>query len=75
MQNCEQIVLDAWIEDVIEDSVFRARLANGHRIVAWMRDSKSNAARKQVGEAVRVRMSPYDMSKGMILEEDSDHEG
>jgi len=75
MQKSEQIVLDAWIEDVIETSVFRARLANGHRIVAWMRESKSNEARKHVGEAVRVRMSAYDMSKGMILEEGSDHEG
>lgn len=75
MQNCEQIVLDARIENMLSVSAFRARLGNGCPIVAWLPPDGQSVGRLRSGDIVRVRMSPYDMSKGMILEKGRDNEG
>ena len=66
----ETIILDAFIESVIGQSAFRARLKNGHRIVAFLRGRENRSASPvNVNSTVQVSMSPYDMSKGLILTE------
>jgi len=62
----ERIFLDAKLLSMIKDGVFRAELANGHRLVAYSKGDHGGEIRS--GDAVRLRMSPYDMSQGMIVE-------
>ena len=63
----EIIVLDAKVLDVIGNAAFRAELANGHRLVAFLRGAaRAEAARIAPGDTVKVELSPFDMSKGCI---------
>jgi len=60
---------------MIEDAAFRAKLENGHRIVAYaIGPDKGKMAGLTVGHTVKVSMSPYDMSKGCIIFETKDLE-
>ncbi|HBA83572.1 MAG TPA: translation initiation factor IF-1 [Verrucomicrobia bacterium] len=64
----EIIRLDAKVEGVISESVFRAVLANGHKLVAFAgRENKERACPIRLGDTIQVRMSPYDMSMGQIV--------
>ena len=58
----EMIVLDATVTDVINDRAFRAVLGNGHEVVGYAPDG--GAAALAPGRRVRLRMSPFDMSRG-----------
>lgn len=62
----ERFVLDAEILAVISNRAFRARLGNGHEIVAFGPPEVLGHP-AMPGERVRVEMSPCDMSKGRIL--------
>jgi translation initiation factor IF-1 len=67
MHEKEIIRLDARVVGVIGNSAFRAQLANGHPIVAFMvGPDKAKTASLGLGEVVQVEMSPYDMSRGRI---------
>jgi translation initiation factor IF-1 len=47
--------------------LFRVELANGHRFVAYVSGRRRMVfERISVGDNVKVRMSPYDLSRGMI---------
>ena len=63
----EDILLDAVITNMISCRAFRAELANGHEIVAILSKQASKGGAVEPGDSVRVRMSPYDMSKGLIV--------
>ena len=67
----ELIFLDARLTEVINTRAFRAELGNGHTFVAWSRLSASPEAGIpwQVGDRVRVRLSPFDMSVGEMVRE------
>lgn len=68
MREEEIIRLDARVTGVIGNSAFRAELANGHGIVAFaVGADKERAALLGTGDAVRVEMSPYDMSRGRLI--------
>jgi translation initiation factor IF-1 len=68
MPQTEIIRLDAVVRSVIAQSVFRAELANGHRIVAFAAGKDGERVRDLApGAQVSVEMSPYDMSKGRIV--------
>ena len=72
----ELIVVDAELVDVIDNRAFRARLSNGHGLVAFQRPG-GPVRILQTGQTVRVRMSPFDMSVGEVVA-DTDglhHEG
>jgi len=68
MQENERIYLDATLLSVIKDGVFRAQLDNGHRFVAYSRGEPGDLRDAWRGRRVGVQMSPYDMSKGLILD-------
>ena len=82
MQSDEQIVLDAEIADVVQTRAFRARLGNGHEFIAYVPAAEETAPemgeRICAGRRVRVRFSPYDMTRGEItgidLEEEKQEE-
>lgn len=66
----EEIILDATLEFAVECATFQARLENGHRLVAFTTPKKTlSELGISLGERVRVKCSPYDMSKAVILEE------
>jgi translation initiation factor IF-1 len=68
----ERFVLDAVVRSVINEKAFRAELGNGHEIVAFRGCAGGPAPRRKPGDRVQVEMSPCDMSKGRILEKDSE---
>jgi translation initiation factor IF-1 len=63
----EFILLDARIESVINHHVFRAVLANGHRIVAFTTRNGVAPEVCRIGHFVEVEVSPFDMAKGRII--------
>jgi len=66
-ENKERILLDATLKCVICEHAFKAELANGHQFVAFLEKANRGRVRLNVGNQVKVEMSPYDMSKGRIL--------
>lgn len=68
-QENEYIVLDAVIEDVLDTSAFRARLRNGHPLVAYIpRPQRDGAPPLRRGRAIRVKLSPADMGRGEVVD-------
>jgi translation initiation factor IF-1 len=66
----EQIILDATLEFAVECATFQARLENGHCLVAFAAPKKTlSELGLRLGDRVRVKCSPYDMSKAVILED------
>ena len=63
----EIILLDAHIVGVIDKRAFYAVLRNDHRFVAFTAKGKCFETTKKVGDEIRVKFSPFDMSKGEIL--------
>jgi translation initiation factor IF-1 len=65
----ENFILDVTLTGMIDNRAFRAVLKNGHSLVAYLPRRKGNEAAIQcnVGDCVRVVMSPFDMSRGAIV--------
>ena len=61
------IVFIGVVEDSLPNTMFRVRLENGHKILATV-CGKMRKLRiwVNVGEHVRVEMTPYDLDKGRI---------
>jgi translation initiation factor IF-1 len=54
--------------DVLPNNLFRVELANGHRFVAHASGKlRMHFIRLVSGDEVMVEMSPYDLSKGLIV--------
>ena len=70
MRGIEIIVLDAEVVAVINNRAFRARLGNGHEFTAFVPREKAPAPGWVCppGAQIRVRLSPYDLSRGEIVE-------
>ena len=63
----EIILLDACIEGVIDKRAFYATLRNGHSFVAFKKKEDFRVIDKKIGDKVKVKFSPFDMSKGEIF--------
>lgn len=64
----EAISLDGTIDEILPDGRFGVVLENGHRIVAYTAGRMRRfRIRSVVGDAVRVEMTPYDLSKGRVV--------
>ena len=70
MRGSEIILLDAVVATVLDTRVFRARLGNGHEFTAFVPREKASASGRLCppGARIRVAMSPFDMSRGEIVE-------
>jgi translation initiation factor IF-1 len=67
MAIADAIEVEGRIVEVLAASLFRVELANGHRLVAHVTGKRRLVfERMSVGDSVKVRMSPYDLSKGRI---------
>lgn len=67
MAKDDVIVFSGVVEDKLPNTMFRVKLENGHEILATV-CGKMRKARiwVNVGEHVRVEMTPYDLDKGRI---------
>ena len=70
MRGKEIIELDAEVTGVIDTRAFRARLGNGHAFTAFIPREKTPETEKEIfpGTGLSVCMSPFDMSRGEIVE-------
>jgi translation initiation factor IF-1 len=64
----ETILLDARLLSVIDKHAFDAELPNGHRFVAFISREDPGCEVPQPGARVTVEMSPYDMGKGRLVD-------
>ncbi len=53
----------------LPNGTYRARLANGHELLAFVPGRKRNTVRLVPGDRVRLQLTPYDLSTGRILTE------
>ena len=64
----EAIRVAGTVVEVLPNNLFRVELANGHRFVAHASGKmRMNFIRLVAGDRVTVEMSPYDLSKGLII--------
>ena len=70
MRGKEIIELDAKVVGVIDTRAFRARLGNGHEFTAFVPRERAPESERTILPGVRVSvcLSPFDMSRGEILE-------
>ena len=66
----EAFLVDARVIGVLANGTFCAELKNGHRLTAFRagRDKKI-LANTNVGDTVKLQLTPYDLSVGRILVE------
>lgn len=67
MAKDDAIVFSGVVTDKLPNTMFRVKLENGHEILATV-CGKMRKARiwVNIGESVRVEMTPYDLDKGRI---------
>ena len=67
MAKDDVIVFNGVVTDKLPNTMFRVKLENGHEILATV-CGKMRKARiwVNIGENVRVEMTPYDLDKGRI---------
>jgi translation initiation factor IF-1 len=67
----ELLTFDGMIDEILPDGRFRVELENGHRLIAYTAGRMRRfRIRSVVGDAVRVEMTPYDLTKGRIVYRD-----
>ena len=67
----EVLTLEGMIDEILPDGRFRVELENGHRLIAYTAGRMRRfRIRSVVGDAVRVEMTPYDLTKGRIVYRD-----
>ena len=65
----ETITLDGKIVDALPNAMFRVELENGHTVLAYLSGKmRKYYIRVLLGDRVKVEMSPYDLSKGRIVQ-------
>lgn len=68
-KNSELIELTGKVEEVLPNSTFRVKVDNMAQIVLCYMGGrlKQNKIKVILGDAVRIEMSPYDLTKGRIV--------
>jgi len=63
----DQITMAGTVTDTLPNTMFRVELENGHVITAHISGKmRKNYIKILTGDAVKVELSPYDLSKGRI---------
>ena len=61
------IEFEGEVIDTLPNTLFKARLDNGHEIIAHISGKmRKHYIRILTGDKVKVEMTPYDLSKGRI---------
>jgi translation initiation factor IF-1 len=62
------ISIDGRVEEVLPNAMFRVKLDNGAKILGHISGKmRQNKIQILAGDAVRIEMSPYDLTKGRIV--------
>ena len=68
-ENKELVNLEGVVEETLPSTTFKVRLDNGHTILAHISGRmRVNYIRLLPGDRVLVEMSPYDLTKGRIVQ-------
>ena len=68
MSREDQIEIDGVIKEVLQGTMYRVTLENGHEVLAYISGKMRRHFIKIVlGDKVRVALSPYDLTKGRII--------
>jgi translation initiation factor IF-1 len=68
VSKADVISLDGRVDEVLPNAMFRVTLNNGAKILGHISGRmRQNKIQILTGDAVRVEMSPYDLSKGRIV--------
>ncbi len=63
----DMLEIRGFVQELLPGATFRLRLENNHEIIAHLSGKmRMNRIRLEVGDEVRVQMTPYDLSKGRI---------
>lgn len=66
-KNDGSIELEGTITDVLPNQTFKVLLTNEHIVVCYTSGRlRQNRIRLVLGDAVKIEMTPYDMTKGRI---------
>jgi translation initiation factor IF-1 len=69
MSDKELIKMEGVIEESLPNTTFKVRLENGHEVLAHISGRmRVNYIRLLPGDKVILEMSPYDLSKGRIVQ-------
>ena len=62
------MTFEGQIDEILPDGRFGVVLENGHRVIVYTAGRMRRfRIRSVVGDAVRVEMTPYDLSKGRLV--------
>ena len=62
------ITLRGMVKELLPSARFRVHLENGHEVMAYLSGKmRMNKIRLLPGDAVRVELTPYDLTKGRIV--------
>ena len=65
------MTFEGQINEILPDGRFGVTLENGHRLIVYTAGRMRRfRIRSVVGDAVRVEMTPYDLTKGRIVYRD-----
>ncbi len=67
MSKEESLEMDGTVIETLPNTMFRVQLENGHVVTAHISGKmRKHYIRILTGDAVKVEMTPYDLSKGRI---------
>ena len=58
------------VTEALPNGTYRARLANGHVLIAFVTGRKRETAKFGLGDRVKLQLTPFDLSTGRILTEE-----
>jgi translation initiation factor IF-1 len=63
----EVVEVEGVVKSVLKGTLFRVELINGHTVLAHISGKmRKNYIRLNIGNKVKMEMSPYDLTKGRI---------
>ncbi len=68
MSKDDVIEVEGVVVEALRNAEFRVKLTNGHEITAYVSGKlRIHSIRILPGDAVKLEMSPYDLTKGRIV--------
>lgn len=68
MPGADAIEVEGLVVEVLPNKTYRVELPNGHRVLGFLSGkARLGFARFNLGQKVRLAMSPYDLSEGRIV--------
>ena len=67
MSGNDAFKVEGLILEALPNGTYRAELANGHRLLAFVAGRKRLTVKFNAGDRVNLQLSPFDLSEGRIL--------